>query len=108
MPARKIPAKPISKSAVEDVAVGYFKITGSIYRLEETTIYDPSKTAAGLRRHTRRPARMPAVKVSIDTQGYSDLSEFTLPMEFLDKIKLGKTYELQCTLVEVEGDNEDA
>lgn len=117
MPAKKIPAKTGNKSVLEELPIGYFKAIGKIQRMEASKSYGPMIVVnpIGRRGSRRKPVR---VRKLVDVRDIAHVEfygldsapayQLNIPAEIGDKMRLGKTYEIQCTIVEVKGNDKDA
>ncbi len=117
MPARKPPTKTGSKSVVEELPIGHFKAVGRVQRMESSKSYGPlivlnPTGRRGVKRKTAR-VRVPPVEIRniahVEFYGLDSAPSYRLniPAEIGDKMKLGRVYEIQCTIIEKEGDGED-
>lgn len=102
MPAKKKPPEK-SVSTVEELAVGHFKITGSLESIESVTAFVQSNRKE-LRRGKMRPVRddVPMAFCKFALHDFTPDAKLSLPIEIANKLRLGADYEIQCTLLLVE------
>ena len=112
MPARKPPTKTSSKSVIEELAIGYFKIEGELSltkRVMEGRRYSKPR-AARVTSNGKKVSRLRAVerhtaaRVSIHEPFSFWSNKFNIPIELAEKMKIGGTYEIQCTIIERKGE----
>lgn len=117
MSAKKTPVKTDSKSVIEELAIGHFKDFGRVQRMEASKSYGPPIVInlIGRRGGKRKPVRVrrpvEARDIAhVEFYGLDSAPSYRLniPAGIGDKMKLGKVYEIQYTIIEVKGNTEDA
>lgn len=109
MPVRKNPTKTGNKSVLEELPVGYFKLEGRIVRAREAfswEVRNPANTPRRQRPMRRTEKRLASVR--FQTENLSPDIFLNIPLEVFNQMQLGKSYEIQCTIIEKKGNNEDA